>query len=371
MKRFIFLILTVCLCATITLSGCSCTGDAVLEFNSSKVKNIQAERLTYSVSLEKNYKDIKRSTSLNQNLLPEYKNGVYVAEYQAGVNSPVNHINLSQSESVINRITTSLTIEVVDNKGTADTSDDKIYKDQILSEVYFYDSSWSYAPIYSKTTVKNTYVANDSSRIEYAHKIYQYTATYKKSSYVLTKKYYSPSDGEDITGDMNLNELDPTKFVAIKGNGSSHEYEFRQVLDNVQLIFATRNLDISKGKSIVLPVVSYMYSSPSQLQLLNSANSTKNIDKQSFNYSVPTYNNFYAESTLSIPVKNIRITLTNTDYIGLPKYVVVQNGTADEEKINNNALIVEYAEAIVASASYNCLGALVYRLNDVSISYNA
>ena len=140
MKRFIFLILSVCLCLTITLSGCSCTGDTILEFNSTNVKTIQSERLTYSVSLEQNYKDIKRSSDFNKNLLPQYNNGLYVTEYQTGVSSPVNHINLSQSESVINLITTSLTIDVVDTKGTVETDDDVTYKDQILSEVYFYDS---------------------------------------------------------------------------------------------------------------------------------------------------------------------------------------------------------------------------------------
>ena len=371
MRRFILLILSVCLCLTITLSGCSCTGDAILEFNSANVKTIQSERLTYSVSLEQNYKDIKRSSSFNQNLLPQYNNGLYVAEYQTGVSSPVNHINLSQSESVINLITTSLTINVVDTKGTAETSDDVTYKDQILSEVYFYDSSWSYAPIYSKTTVKNTFVANDETRIEFSHKIYQYTTTYKKSSFTTVKKYYSEADGEDITGTMDLNALDENKLITIKGNGAggTTEYEFRHVIDNVQLLFAIRNLGVSKGSSSLLPTVTYMYGEPGTLQISNSSHSTFNFETK-LNYARPSYTNIYAEDTLSMPVKNIRIMLTETDYSGLPKYVVVQNDTADHSKIKNNNLIVEYAEAVISNSSYDCLGALVYRLNGVSLAYN-
>ena len=371
MKRFIFLILSVCLCLTITLSGCSCTGDTILEFNSTNVKTIQSERLTYSVSLEQNYKDIKRSSDFNKNLLPQYNNGLYVTEYQTGVSSPVNHINLSQSESVINLITTSLTIDVVDTKGTVETDDDVTYKDQILSEVYFYDSSWSYAPIYSKTTVKNTFLANDETRIEFSHKIYQYTTTYKKSSFTTVKKYYAEADGEDITGTMDLNNLDQTKLKTIKGNGSggTAEYEFRSIVDNVQLLFAIRNLSVSKGSSSILPTVTYMYSNPSSLQISNSSHSTYNVET-ALNYARPSYTNIYAEDTLSIPVKNMRIMLTNTDYSGLPKYVTVQNDSADNTNVKNNNLIVEYAEAVISNSSYHCLGALVYRLNGVNLTYS-
>ena len=43
MKRFIFLILAVCLSVLFTLSGCSCTGDTILEFNSSNIKDIKKD----------------------------------------------------------------------------------------------------------------------------------------------------------------------------------------------------------------------------------------------------------------------------------------------------------------------------------------
>lgn len=372
MKRFIFFILSVCLCLTFTLSGCSCTGDAILEFNSTQVKNIKSETLCYSVTLEKNYKDIKRTSSLNENLVPEYNNGEYVAKYEMGtkVSPPVNKINLSTSKSVINKITTTLSIDVVDTKRTADDSDDKVYKDQIISEVYFYDSAWSYAPIYSKTTVKNTYIANDETKIVFAHKIYQYETVYKKNSYTVTKKYYAEDENEDITGQMDLNTLDQEKLKLITGNagGGTYEYNFREVLDNVQLIFATRNLDIDKGNSTTIPIVSYTYSKSSQLEIRNLSNSTLNID--TLNYTNPTFTNLYAQNTLSIPVKNISISLSNTDYMGLSKYVVVQKDSADKGKIKNNGLILEYAEAITASSSYNCFGALVYRLKDVNLTYS-
>ncbi len=374
MKRFIFLILSVCLCLMFCLSGCSCAGNAVLEFNSTQVKSIRRETLKYSVTLEKNYKDIKRSSSLNENLLPLYENGEYEAVYETGVALPngiENNINLSPSESVISVIRTTLNIDVVDTNRTDDAGDDKTYKDQIISEVYFYDSAWSYAPIYSKTIVKNTYLANDETNIEFAHKTYRYETIYKKSSYVMNKTHYQPDDGEDITN-KDVSELIEDNFVPMVGNNKSYEYGFREVIDNVQLMFVTRNLDISKGGNITIPVVNYMYSKPTLLQIKNSSHSTLNIEKNLFiTYTNPTFRGEYPENTLSMPVKNISITLSDTDYIGMPKYVVVQNGSADTEKIKNNGLIAEYAEAVTANASYNCFGALVYRLKDVNITYNS
>ncbi len=363
MKKFIFLILSICLLATFSLSGCSCTAETILEFNSSKVKDIKKETLTYSVTLDKNYKDIKRSSGISANLLPEFRNGLYVSEYQA--ESYYANDFLSKPGE-ISHIKTNLTVDVVDKKGTSDESDDIVYKDQIYSEVYFYSSEWSFAPIYSKTIVKNTYTAIENNTIEFAHMIYQYETIYKKGSYVITKAYYSEDEGEDITKEMDLNALDKAKLVSIKGDsGKTQEYSFRQVLDNNQLIFATRSLSIDKNSSTIIPTVNYMYSSPSKLQILNSSNSTLNIES-AFNYSAPTFSKTYESGALAIPVKNLRITLSDTDYAGMPKYMSVQNDTADEGKILNNTLVVEYAEALT-NASYHCLGALVYKLVDVSI----
>ena len=363
MKKFIFLVLSICLCAMFTLSGCSCAPETILEFNNSRIKDISKETLKYSVTLDKNYKDIKRSSIVSENLLPEFRNGLYVSEYQA---EEYFENDFLSKPGEISKIRTCLTIDVVDTKGTSNSDDDKIYKDQILSEVYFYTSQWSFAPIYSKTTVKNTYTAIENDTIEFAHMIYQYETTYTNSSYVITKKYYNKAEGEDITKEMDLNALDTTKLLTIEGDsGKTQEYSFRQVIDNNQLIFATRNLDIAKDSNAVLPVVNYMYSKPSKLQILNQANSTHNFET-ALNYSYLGTNKVYPAKELSMPIKNIRISLVNTDYVGMPKYVSVQNDTADEGKILNNGLVIEYAEALT-NASYHCLGALVYRLVDVNI----
>ncbi len=378
MKRFLILILSISLCIMFTLSGCSCAGDFILEFNSTQVKNIKEETLTYNVNFKDSYKEIERSSNVNADILPEYQNGLYVAKYQTNVGFPSNCAsNLSHPENVINKIETKLTIDVVDTKGTDDVSDDKVYKDQIYTEVYFYDSSLSYAPIYSRTLIKNTYIANSETSIDFAPMIYQYSVTYNKSNYVMSKKTYKPyqdknkpENNEDISGQMDLNTLDQSKLISMADDGKSYEYEFRHILDNTQLTFANRSLNLAKNQSTLIPVVSYMYSNPTKLEILNTADSTFNIES-SLNYTTPTVNKDYDEG-LSIPAKNIRISLYNTSYTGLPKYITVQSDSADNGTISNNGLVLEYAEAVLGTyyTTFNCLGALVYTLNNVSITYN-
>ena len=368
MKKFFILILSISLCIIFSLSGCSCTGETILEFNSTQVNNIKEETLTYSVNLKKDYKEIQRASNLDASILPEYQNGIYVAKYQTNVAFPDCSSNLSYPDNAINKIETNLTIDVVDKK------ENKTYKDQIYTEVYFYDASLSYAPIYSRTIIKNTLIANDETEIELAPQIYQYSVTYNKSTYVMEKKSYEPyvdkndkTKNEDISGEMNLNALDQAKLVSMKGDGQSCEYQFRYLIDNNQLIFATRSLSIEKNQSTLLPIVNYMYSSPSKLEVLNTAISSFNVES-SLDYSIPTFNNAY-DKTLSIPAKNIRISLYDTHYTGLPKYITIQNDSADNGKLLNNGLVLEYAEPLI-SASFICLGALVYTLNNVSITYN-
>ena len=372
MRRFLILILSISLCIMFTLSGCSCAGDFILEFNSTQVKNIKEETLTYSVNFKDSYKEIERSSNVIADILPEYQNGLYVAKYQTNVGFPSDCAsNLSQPESVINRIETKLTIDVVDTKNN------KTYKDQIYTEVYFYDSSLSYAPIYSKTLIKNTYIASNETSIELIPMIYEYSVTYNKSNYVMSKKTYKPyedknqpENNEDISGQMDLNALDQSKLISMADDGKSYEYEFRHILDNAQLIFANRSLNLAKNQSTLIPVVSYMYSNPTKLEVLNTADSTFNIES-SLNYTTPTVNKDYDEN-LSMPAKNIRISLYNTSYTGLPKYITVQSDSADNGTISNNGLVLEYAEAVLGTyyTTYNCLGALVYTLNNVSITYN-
>ena len=373
MKRFLILVLTLGMCLMFTISGCSCEGDATLEFSNAYIKEIKTETLTYSITLENSYRDIKMSSNTNESLMPKYENGKYISKYEANVSLPKDEYfgNLAQEGLSINRVRTVFSMDVIvkDIEDPDNPDKDITYKDQIISEVYFYDNSLSCAPIYSKTTVKNTYVANDETLFECVHNIYQYTTTYNDDTFVTTKKYYVPDEDEDIKGEMDLENLNKEKLFSLKDDGKSSEYDFREVIDNNQLIFSTRNLPIAKNKNEIIPVVNFVYNKPTKLQLTNTSNSVLNITTD-FNYKTSKFSKFYDKDThsLTIPVRNISITLSDTDYMGLPKYVVVQNGTADEENILNNGLVLEYAEALI-TYNYNCLGALVYRLNDVDITY--
>lgn len=351
MKRFAFIILSICLLSIFTLGGCSCTGDTLLEFNNADIKNIKKEVLTYDVSFEKTYKVYNRASTVNESLLPDYQNGQLVMEYSSeGKELPANvETNINYDDTTLfHYVKTTLTLDV-SVQGTT-------YNDKIVSEVYFHSAEWAYSPVYSKTTVKNTFIAMDQERIQAVQSIYQYTTTYRKDNYLLTKKVYNPSQNEDINL-IDVEQFDQSKLIAIQGNGSSNEYTARHAIDNVQLLFALRNINISKGSSASLPVCTYMYNEPQSLIIINESQPSIN--------SKIKYNG--VDKDVEIPVNSLEISLTGTTNGGPTKYVSIQNKEADG--ILNNALPVEYAEPVFESASFQMIGALVYKLSDVETIY--
>ncbi len=353
MKRFAFIILSICLAFVLALSGCSCTGDTLLEFNNADIKNIKKEVLIYDVSFEKNYKVYNRESTVNESLLPDYQNGKLVMEYssegkQLPDDSITTNIDYDDNTSLYYYVKTTLTLDV-SVQGTT-------YNDKIVSEVYFHSAEWAYAPVYSKTTVKNTFIAMDQERIQAVQSIYQYTTTYRKDNYLLTKKVYNPSQNEDINL-IDVEQFDQSKLIAIQGNSSLIEYTARHAIDNVQLLFALRNIKISKNSSATLPVSTYMYNEPQSLVIINAS--------QAPIPTAVTYNG--VNKNVEIPVNNLEISLTGTTNGGPTKYVSIQNKEADG--ILNNALPVEYAEPVFENASFQMIGALVYKLSDVEIIY--
>lgn len=367
MKKIIFLILSVCITFVFALSGCSCAADAYLEFENALTNNVKTEKLVFDVEYEDSYKGISFAQSVNKSLLPQYENGKLVLEYNASGTAlpkkPGEDVQVPQhvkfdSITTFNYIKSVFSIDVVFNKNT---EDEKIYNDKIISEVYFYDAEWAYAPVYSKTTVKNTYIEINSNKLNTDQTIYEYTTLYKNEKFTLTKKYYKPDENEKIN-DVEIENPEQyyyDKLKSLAGDGKSYEYELRKVIDNVQLIFAARNLNIKKGNSTTIPTITYMYNEPKDLIIKNHSESslTRTLD----------YNGS-GEVELDIPIKNLLIGITGTDHVGSTKYLTLQKDKVGD--IENYALPIEYAESIFIfeNGSFSTIGALVYKLNKVDIT---
>ena len=351
MKKFLTIILCFCLIFVLAMSGCSCAPEMLLEFNDTLTANVKTEKLVYDVSFERAYKDIQRSKGLNQSLLPVYENGTFTIEYDGagkalpdGVQANVKFDNLS----VFKYIKSVLEIDV--------TVGGKTFNDKIVSEVYFYPSEWSYAPIYSTTTMKNTYIALDSSKVDYSHNIYKYSTTYSTDKYVLKKQYYDETDDMVMNG-VDISNMDQSKLKSLSGNSNAHEYSLRRTIDNNQLLFAIRNLNLKKDGSTTLLTTTFLYDEPRELLIANKSETNITLTELNYNGTI--------QNDLVMPVKNIQFGLSGSTYVGTSKYLSIQRTQLDT--IQNNALPIEYAEGIVENSSYSTLGALVYKLKEVSI----
>ena len=356
MKKFLFLILSICLAFTFALSGCSCEPDAFLEFDKSKTHNILSETLVYNVNYEENYKGITIAQAVNKSLLPSY-DGTLTLNFETGKPLPLDitqHVKFDDIET-FNYIKSVLDLTVV--------VDGKTYNDKLISEVYFYDAEWALAPVYSKTVVKTTYIAMDSTKIEADQNIYEYSTVYKNGKFTQTKKQYKKDANEDINGINIENSNEYTaKLKSLTGDGNSHDYKLRHAIDNIQLIYAIRNLNIKKDDSTTLPTITYMYNKPMNLLV-------KNDSESSFTFNSLTYNGIVYDQTTSkveMPTKNLSISLSGTTHTGSKKYLTLQKDAVSG--IANYALPVEYAECLFENASLNTLGALVYTLKTATIT---
>ncbi len=351
MKKILFLIMSVFLAFTFALSGCSCEADVYLEFENALTTNIKTETLVYDVEYQDNYKGIACAKPVNKDLIPQY-NGTLTIEYN-GSGKPLpsgvpQHVKFD-GITTFNYIKSVLSLDVV--------IDGKTYNDKIISEVYFFDAEWAFAPVYSKTTVKNTFIAMSLSKIGIDQKIYEYTTIYKNDKFTLTKKYYKSNENEDVNG-VDIENLDQTKMKALTGNGSSNEYEKRKAIDNVQLLFIARNLNLKKGKSETIPTITYMYEEAKDILIKNHSESSTALGELNYNGTIKT--------DVNIPVKNMLLAIDGAEHVGSTKYVSLQKDVVGD--IENYALPIEYAESIIENHSFNTIGALVYKLKSVNIT---
>ncbi len=352
MKKLLYTILCLILTLFFALFGCSCAIAQPLTFNKNYLGDANghySEILEYTVENQSSYQSITNSTDVDDANIPKFS-GTYVVEFSDYLPTEIDtDIDYEQYYHYI-KSTLSLNISFAD--GTE-------LNDKIISEVYFHSKDWSLAPVYSKTTMKNTYLSL-SSETKYQQMIYQYSALYNKENYTLTKTYYNPAENEDINL-IDITDTDPNspsyfnteKLVALSGNGNSHEYKTRTIIDNAQLLFAIRNSNLDGS---TLPTVSFTYEKPIDMV-------AKNRNEVNYTLENFTYNGEDKSST-NITVNNIEFYINSTNNRGSSKYMSIQKEEANG--IKNNALIVEYAEPLLSGLSN--IGALVYKLNKVTIS---
>lgn len=366
MRRLIITLCTLIMTLSIALSGCSCSNTSPLSFNTdfagggANTTDLPAsykEVSTYTVSYNPSYNaSLKLDDSLEGKIELDY-NGTFVTEFQGDIVTLPDSVSTDLNyEGDIHYMKTMLDLNVKVNG--------KEYHDQIFSEVYFYSASQAFQPIYSNVVQKNTYisVSAEDSLINSMQNIYNYQIRYNKENFVCTSKYYkAESEDHEIAqaeiAAVDIYSIDQTKLATLKEDVTT-EYTSKQAIDNVELLFAIRNVTIKAEANYTLPTVSPSYTEPKSLTINNASESTVSIP--SIKYNGTTYEN------VTVPVKNLTFVIGGTKNVGTPQNVTVQKAQS-ETFPHFNALLIEYAESLSEIGSFSPLGALVYKLNSVEV----
>ncbi len=328
-------------------AGSGCASSNPLAFNndfnggggSSAEPSNLIERLEYSVEYTDNYLDsiIKSDTITDELVKFKFENGSFVQELK--VDGFIDQNITTDIEVQSNRIyhlTTTFNIDFLCDVG--DGNGFKTFNDQIVSTVHFLSASNSFAPIYSTTSLKQTFLflpTTEGEKAQAEQVTYQITTTYSKDEYVMVTTSESSSQ-EKV-----------------------YDNSFKKCIDNAQLLFAVRNLGISEEANYMLPTVSTAYGEAKTLKINYAESSVMNTPE----------NLSYNENTVSaqtIPVKNYNFLLNSEKNTGAMQFLKIQKQAV--EGLPFKSLVLEYAETLPAYGTFSSLGALVYTLKSVTVS---
>ena len=230
----------------------------------------------------------------------------------------------------------------------------KTYHDVIVSESFFFTSSQSLSPIWSNTDSRYTYLTstsaeNGQSKINVITVESKSSTTYNSTNYTITSSY--------VMAGMVDEKIEKTQ---------TKNYTQKTVIDNAQLLFAIRNVELAEDASSALPTVSASYGAPKTLTVKNNGDKQKTLRKGGENSF--TYNGQeLADNELEIAVKDYSFYLNTTNDAGTPQYLLIQKSASASGKLPAKALIIEYVEPLSIYGSFQRLGALVYTIKSVNV----
>lgn len=342
-KKFLSAFLSLIL-AAIFMSGCGCSPAATLAFSAAfrgdnNVGNNYKEVLTYDVSFSENDERFTRSESLtsvkNANFTGTYKSTLSVVT-EVPCESDVTEL----TDVTIYRIKTEFNVTATVTVNETDYS----HEDYIISEAYFADEKYSFAPIYSKTEAEYLAItASDASILKSFNE-----TVYNQEKYQTISEYkYFETDAEDFS------------LVGEDVVTQSHEsnYSFRTAIDNAQLLFALRGLSIKEKASATVSVIAkeYMQEGAKALSVTNGGAATVKVKI--------TYNGVeYNEENITYNALNFRL---SSGSVGSAQYLNVQS--AASENIPNLALPIEYVIPAIVLPDAK-LGAVIFKLSSVEIT---
>lgn len=339
-KSIIALILAIFTLTTL-LGGCSCAGDVPIDFNNKFYgENVSIdppagykETLTYKVTFSEKHPEGIGKSPLLQNASYDFKDGLYVSTLETvtslpdGIQTDILD-DLPSDAKTLYKLTTKLSITSC-YQGLIDG--DKEYQDFIESTVYFCSYRLSYAPIYSnvKTDYSLFFYSTEGSTTGKLQS--ERTINYHKTNYVLTEKV-----GEEVTT-------------------SQYEYKFTTIIDNAQLLFALRNIDVKADSSFNLPTVSYAYGQAKKLLIQNQSQTSTAVE----------INNNGIDVAEDMNINTLSFMVNDSTKAGISQYVSIQS--AKSNNLPFNSLLYSYVEPLSEYGQMLTMGCLVYTLSSIQI----
>ena len=315
-------------------AGCSCAPTITLSFsnnwdpqNSANFGHV--ETYVYDVNFATEYVEndytIRQSAGLSNAVGINFKNGVYImtlsvldkTNLETNKDSTVFE-GLSADYKVI-RIQSLLTIT---SEYTPKDKPTESYEELVKTDCYMLDTKNALAPIYSYTENRFSVLSISGGETEIKKAFNSTEILYNKDSYKMIQKVFNP----------DTSELIDTKE-------ENYSYTFKTIIDNNNLLFALRNVNLTQESAKTLPVVSGTYGTATDLSI-NYINDV-NVNVNSVDYTA----------------KRVSFARSSQSTQGQPQLVYIQTGE------NAKSLMVKYVTPMAEiGPSYNTLGALVYTL---------
>ena len=345
MRKILIVLVSAILMLVVVLSGCGCSGSS-LEFSplfygtSGEPNEGYVQQSTYQVSLSDSYgEDIKKNSGLN-NLIEYNYSGIYVSRL-----SVISHLDSSiktdmreeieKSSVLIYKLETTLELNLT---YTIKNGTEESQVDTIHTATYFTPASSGFMPIYTTTESCMHYIVAYGESVKIQKVTANNSVLYNDKNYVVSTKYDNNAKTE-----------------------TTYEYKRQTLIDNSELLFVMRNINLGAKEQYEMPTVSYQYGAEKNIMITNDGVGTTEMQ---INQSDLTINGEDYDQD-KINVKRYKFRVSEDKNMGVEQFVYIQNGECGN--LGNRNVIYKYVEPIYTLGTYSCLGVLEYTLTDLTI----
>ncbi len=346
MRKILIVIISAILMLVVVLSGCGCSSSS-LEFSplfygaNGEPSEGYVQQSTYKVVLNESYgEDIKKYSGLNSLIDYDYS-GTYISRLEV-ISSLPSNIKTDMREEIVKssvliyklESTLALNLTYTIKNGTEESKLDTIH-----TVTYFTPANSGFMPIYTTTESSMHYIVAYGESVKVQKVTASNSVLYNDKNYVVSTKYDNNAKTE-----------------------MTYEYKRQTLIDNSELLFVLRNIELSSKEQYELPTVSYQYGVEKNIMITNDGVGTTEMQVNQGDLTI----NGEDYNQNKINVKRYKFRVSEDKNMGVEQFVYIQNGECGN--LGNRNVLYKYFEPIYALGSYSCLGVLEYTLTDFTFS---